>query len=137
MADENEPPAISVNVQSAERELKLANEEWTRALSQKDRDALDAIMADEFELAYPFEGDDKAQFISDVVSGVVTVESLTPHTATTRVSGNTGLIFGSETAKWRYRNRNLSGTYRFLRVYTRENGRWQIVALHLCTHVQH
>jgi len=137
MADENEPPAISVNVQSAERELKLANEEWTRALSQKDRDALDAIMADEFELAYPFEGDDKAQFISDVVSGVVTVESLTPHSATTRVSGNTGLIFGSETANWRYRNRDLSGTYRFLRVYTRENGRWRIVALHLCTHVQH
>ena len=137
MVDENEPPAISVNVQSAERELKLANEEWTRALSQKDLDALDGIMADEFELAYPFEGDDKAQFISDVVSGVVTVESLTPHTATTRVSGNTGLIFGSETANWRYRNRDLSGTYRFLRVYTRQNGRWRIVALHLCTHIQH
>jgi len=137
MADENEPPAISVNVQSAERELKLANEEWTRALSQKDRDALDGIMADEFELAYPFEGDDKAQFISDVVSGVVTVESLTPHSATTRVSGNTGLIFGSETANWRYRNRDLSGTYRFLRVYTRQDGRWRIVALHLCTHIQH
>ena len=137
MPDENEPPAISVNVQSAERELKLANEEWTRALSQKDRDALDGIMADEFELAYPFEGDDKGQFISDVVNGVVTVESLTPHSATTRVSGNTGLIFGSETAKWHYRNRDLSGTYRFLRVYTRQDGRWRIVALHLCTHIQH
>jgi len=137
MADENEPPAISVNVQSAERELKLANEEWTRALSQKDRDALDGIMADEFELAYPFEGDDKAQFISDVVNGVVTVESLTPHSATTRVSGNPGLIFRSQPANWRSRNRDLSGTYRFLRVYTRQDGRWRIVALHLCTHIQH
>ena len=26
-----------------------------------------------------------------------------------------GLIFGSETAKWCYRNRDLSSTYRFLR----------------------
>jgi ketosteroid isomerase-like protein len=137
MVDENESLPMSVDVQSEERELKLANEEWARALAQKDRDALERIMADEFELAYPFEGDDKAQFISDVVEGVVTVASLTPHSATTRVSGNTGLIFGSETANWRYRDRDLSGTYRFLRVYTRQEGQWRILALHLCTHGQH
>jgi hypothetical protein len=48
------------------------------------------------------------------------------------VSGATGLVFGSETAKWHYRDRDLSGSYRFLRVYTRQQGKWQILALHLC-----
>ena len=113
-------------------ELKLANEEWARALAQQDRAALDRIMADDFVLAYPFEGDDKGQFISDVLTGELKVDSLTPHDAMVRISGTTGLVFGSETANWYYRGRNLSGHYRFLRVYTKDNGRWQIVALHLC-----
>jgi ketosteroid isomerase-like protein len=115
-----------------EEELRLANEEWARALAQRDEAALDRIMAQDFVLAYPFEGDDKSQFISDVIKGEVRVNSLTPHDSTMRVSGSTGLIFGSETANWYYRGRNLSGNYRFLRVYTKEDGRWQIVALHLC-----
>jgi len=115
-----------------EHELKLANETWVRALAQRDRAALEHIMADEFVLAYPFEGDDKEQFISDILAGEVKVESLQAHDATTRVSGTTGLIFGSETANWHYRGRDLSGAYRFLRVYTRREGEWRIVALHLC-----
>lgn len=88
-------------------------------------------------LAYPFEGDDKGQFIADVVTGEVTVESLEPHDATVRVSGATGIVFGSETANWRYRARDLSGPYRFVRVYTRRQDRWQIVALHLCSPGHH
>jgi ketosteroid isomerase-like protein len=113
-------------------ELKLANEEWARAVAQQDKAALERIMAEDFVLAYPFEGDDKDQFISDVLAGEVKVDSLTPRDAIMRISGTTGLIFGSETANWYYRGRNLSGHYRFLRVYSKENGRWQIVALHLC-----
>ena len=35
-------------------QLKLANEEWARALAQQDRAALDRIMAEDFVLAYPF-----------------------------------------------------------------------------------
>jgi ketosteroid isomerase-like protein len=116
----------------AKQQLTSANEEWIRALAQRDEAALDLIMADDFVLAYPFEGDDKGQFIADVVAGVLTVESLEAHGATVRVAGNAGLVFGSETANWHYRGRDLSGLYRFLRVYSWQGGRWQIVALHLC-----
>jgi ketosteroid isomerase-like protein len=121
----------------AEHELKAANEEWARALAHKDGAALDRIMADEFELAYPFEGDDKEQFISAVVSGDLRVESLNAHGATIRVSGDTGVVFGSETANWQYGKRDLSGNYRFLRVFTRQQGSWRILALHLCLPGQH
>lgn len=120
-----------------EHELKLANDEWVRALANRDGTALDQIMSPDFVLAYPFEGDDKEQFIADVLAGEVKVESLQAHDVTLRVSGETGLIFGSETANWHYRGRDLSGGYRFLRVYSRSDGRWQIVALHLCARVPH
>ena len=127
--EESQQAISAVNL---ELELKLANDEWARALASRDRDALESIMAEEFVLAYPFEGDDKEQFISDILAGELKVESLQAHDTTLRVSGDTGLIFGSETANWHYRDRDLSGAYRFLRVYTRRDGRWRIVALHLC-----
>ena len=124
-------------IEKPEYELKLANEEWARALASRDGAALDRIMSQDFVLAYPFEGDDKGQFIADVLAGELKVDSLQGHDVTIRVSGETGLIFGSETANWHYRGRDLSGGYRFLRVYSKVEGRWQIVALHLCARAPH
>ena len=115
-----------------EHALKLANDEWSRALAEQDGIALNQIMSSDFVLAYPFEGDDKEQFIGDVIAGEVKVDSLEGHDVTIRVSGLTGVVFGTETANWHYRGRDLSGSYRFLRVYTKERGTWQIMALHLC-----
>lgn len=129
MSDDKQQPGKDSH---SEQELKHTNAEWARALAERDRSALDSIMSDDFVLAYPFEGDDKEQFISDVTSGELKVESLAQHDATVRVSGATAIIFGNETATWRYRGRDLSGPYRFLRVYTKQEGRWQIMALHLC-----
>lgn len=133
-ADDGQQVTPDVN---PELELKLANAEWARAMAHKDEAALDRIMSDDFVLAYPFEGDDKGQFIADILAGAITVESLEAHDITIRVSGPTGLVFGSETANWRYRGRDLSDRYRFFRVYTRQAGRWQIVALHLCAPGHH
>jgi ketosteroid isomerase-like protein len=115
-----------------EHDLREANAEWARALAQRDGAALARVMADEFVLAYPFEGEDKDQFVADILNGELKVESLEPHGVTFRISAGTGVVFGSETANWYYRGRDLSGPYRFLRVYTKQSGRWQIVALHLC-----
>ena len=134
---EQQNNSLTSSTVEAEQQLKAANEQWAKALAQKDGAALDQIMAEEFELAYPFEGDDKDQFIAAVVSGDLRVESLMPHSNTIRVSGDTGLVFGSETANWRYRSRDLTGNYRFLRVYTRQKGTWRILALHLCLPGQH
>jgi ketosteroid isomerase-like protein len=127
----------AVNDPEAEQELRRANDEWARALAQRDEAALDSVMADEFVLAYPFEGDDKGQFIEAVLTGELKVESLAAHGATVRVCGGAGIVFGTETANWHYRGRDLSGRYRFVRVYARKDNRWQIVALHLCSSAHH
>lgn len=116
-----------------EHELRQANDEWAEALAQRDGARLDRIMADDFVLAYPFEGDEKGQFIADVLAGDMQVDSLEPRDTTVRTYNETGIVFGSETANWHYRGRDLSGPYRFVRVYAKRNGRWQIVMLHLCS----
>jgi hypothetical protein len=59
-----------------EQQLRQMNAEWVKALVRGDGETLDRIMADDFFFAYPMEGDDKAQFISDVTSGVIRVEYL-------------------------------------------------------------
>jgi hypothetical protein len=128
-ADEH---AAATTHSELEAELRIANQEWIRAVSERDGAALSRIIADEFELAYPFEGDDKDQFIAAVINGDMRVESLEAHSLTMRVSNGTGLVFGSETANWYYGNRNFSGAYRFIRVYTRQDNEWRIVMLHLC-----
>jgi ketosteroid isomerase-like protein len=129
-ADEGRPAASSSQV---EQDLRRTNDEWAKALAQGDGAALDRIMANDFVFAYPFEGDDKGQFIADVVNGDITVESLETHNATIRVSGETGVVFGTESANWHYRGHDFSDSYRFVRVYARQQGQWQIVALHLCS----
>lgn len=126
-ADEGEQ-----TTQQAKQQLTLANEEWITALAQQDETALNRIMAESFVMAYPFEGDDKEQFIADIVAGEIKVQSLQAHEATVRVVGDAGIVFGSETANWHYRGRDLSGLYRFIRIYTQQHGKWQIIALHLC-----
>ena len=115
-----------------EQELKRVNDEWAEALAQRDGAALDRIMADDFMFAYPFDGDDKGQFITDVVRGEVSVKALETRDTIVRVYEGAGVIFGSETANWQYRGRDFSGPYKFFRVYARRQGRWQLVILHLC-----
>jgi ketosteroid isomerase-like protein len=128
---DDEPLAVSNT--NIEQEIREVNAEWATALAQRDGSALDRIMSNDFVSAYPFEGDDKEQYIAAVVAGDLKVDSLVDRDVTLRVSGGTAIIFGSETANWHYKGRDLSGTYRFLRVYSKQDGRWQIVALHLCS----
>ena len=131
MVTPDDGPQLAAN--TVEEELRQANAEWANALATRDRVALERIVSPDFVVAYPFEGDDKEQFISYVTKGLLKVESLEHRDATLRVSGDTAIIFGSETATWHYGGRDMSGPYRFLRVYTRHEGRWQIMALHLCS----
>ena len=52
-----------------EQQLRQMNDEWVKALVRRDPDTLNRIMAEDFFFTYPLEGDDKAQFVNDVVSG--------------------------------------------------------------------
>ena len=126
-----ESTAAPSTIQS-EQLLRQMNDEWMKALVRADRDTLDRIMADDFIFAYPMEGDDKSQFIGDVVSGDVRVESLTRDNITVRIWGDTAVLTGKDSVRWSYQGRDFSGHYKVINVYARRNAEWQLVSVQAC-----
>jgi ketosteroid isomerase-like protein len=123
---------VSPSKIEAEQLLRQMNDDWTKALVRADRVTLDRIMADDFFFAYPMEGDDKAQFIGDVVSGDVKVESLTRENITVRIWGDTAVLTGRDSARWSYQGRDFSGHYKVINVYARRDGEWRLVSVQAC-----
>jgi ketosteroid isomerase-like protein len=108
------------------------NDEWVKALVRCDVETLDDIMADDFFFAYPLEGDDKSQFISDVSSGAIRVEFITRDNVNVRIWGDTAVVAGKDSVKWSYQGRDFSGHYKVLHVYAHRTDRWQFVSLQAC-----
>ena len=115
-----------------EQLLREMNDEWVKALVRSDAESLDRIMADDFFFAYPFEGDDKAQFIGDVSSGDVRVEYITRENTAVRIWGSTAILTGKDSAKWYYKGRDFSGHYKIIHIYAHRNDRWQLVSVQAC-----
>ena len=115
-----------------EQQLRQMNDDWVKALVRADRDTLDWIMADDFVFSYHMEGDDKAQFIEDVISGDVRVETLVRENVSVRIWGDTAILTGKDSARWSYQGRDFSGHYKIINVYACRNDRWQLVSVQAC-----
>ncbi len=128
----SEQPARASSKIEIEEMLRQMNDQWVKALVRGDGATLDLIMADDFLFAYPMEGDDKAQFIGDVVSGDVRVEYLTRENISVRIWGATAVLTGKDSAKWSYKGRDFSGHYKIVHVYSFRDDRWQLVSVQAC-----
>jgi len=115
-----------------EQYLRQMNEEWVKALSTRDGATLDRIIADDFIFTYPLEGDDKAQFIADCVSGDLTVKHINRDQISVRVFGPTAVLTARDSTTWLYHGRELSGQYRILNVYSKRDGEWKLCAVQAC-----
>jgi len=115
-----------------EQELRQLNDEWVKALVRRDATTLDRIMADDFVFAYPLEGDDKAQFLDDVLSGDMLVEHLSRENVSVRIWGQTAILTGRDSVKWIYKGREFSGHYKIIQVYIERNRLWQLVTVQAC-----
>lgn len=115
-----------------EQELRQLNDEWVKALVRRDATTLDRIMADDFVFAYPLEGDDKAQFLDDVLSGDMLVEHLSRENVSVRIWGQTAILTGRDSVKWLYKGREFSGHYKIIQVYIQRDNLWQLVTVQAC-----
>jgi ketosteroid isomerase-like protein len=115
-----------------EQHVRQLNDEWVKAIVRADGPTLDRIMSDDFYFTYPLEGDDKAQFISDITSGELRIEHLTREQTSVRVFGNTAVLTARDSAKWLYHGRELSGQYKILSVFVEREGHWQMCAIQAC-----
>ena len=115
-----------------EQHLRQLNDEWVKAVVRGDGETLERIMADDFILTYPLEGDDKAQFIADVTSGDLKIEHISRDHLSVRVFGSTAVLSARDSATWLYHGRELSGKYKVILIYSKREDRWQLCAVQAC-----
>ena len=113
----------------ARQKLREINHRWVDALIRRDTRLLGELMAEDCIFSYVLDGDEGAQFISDIDSGELQVDSLDRDTLEVRVYGSTGVVVAYDTANWRYKGRLITGNYRTMHVYAERDGHWQIVAI--------
>ena len=122
-------PGSQIEIEQLLREM---NDQWVKALVRNDGDTLDRIMADDFQFAYPMEGDDKGQFINDVGSGDIRVEFLARENVSVRIWGETAALTAKDSTKWYYHGRDFSGHYKVIAIYARRAGEWKLVSIQAC-----
>ena len=127
--DESARPQSHIEI---EVQLRRMNDEWVKALVRCDGEALDRLMADDFVFTYPLEGDDKVQFINDVVSGDLKVIQMTRENVGVRIWGHTAVISSLDSAQWFYQGRDFTGRYKAVHIYADRDNRWQLVAVQAC-----
>ena len=126
-----------VNTASIEAELKKIEAEWPKAYKAKDGAAVKALLADDVVLTYPDGStgtkNDEVQLTEtgavtydswDMVEGKVTV--LDADAAF--MSGRTVVKNGKLKDPKSQQTIDISGEYRYLDVYAKRNGKWQVVA---------
>ena len=115
-----------------EQHIRQLNDEWVKAIVRADAETLDRIMAADFYFTYPLEGDDKAQFISDITSGDLKIQHIVREQLNVRVFGNTAVLTARDSATWLYHGRELAGQYKIMSVFSERDGRWQLCAVQAC-----
>jgi len=115
-----------------EQQIRHMNEEWVTAIAKGDAAILERVMADDFIFSYPLEGDDKAQFIADCVSGDLKVQHISREQVSVRVFGPTAILTARDTSHWIYHGREISGQYKIINVYSKRDDEWKLCALQAC-----
>ena len=109
-----------------EEEIRKLERELIAAILRRDSDFLNDILADDLSVITPF-GDLVAKEAMANFDDKLVNESIVTDEINVRVYGETAIVNGRATLKSRYAEHDLSGQYRFTRVYFKRET-WRIVA---------
>jgi ketosteroid isomerase-like protein len=119
-------PAATADVQQI---LKDRFREYSEALTKRDLAALDKIWAE----GYTFTNG-RGEFLTkkdrmeNIKTGATQFDSILREDEEIRVFGNTAVFTGRVVLKVIYSGKESSGPYRFINVWVKMQGRWQLVA---------
>lgn len=110
--------------------LKAAEIQLNEAFKNRDKAALDRIIADDF-IFTDNEGQvhDKAYYIKGATE-LVRVQSYTLDDLATRTAGVAGCVTGRWTGKVTSNGNAAGGAFRFTDTFVKRQGRWQVLASH-------
>jgi ketosteroid isomerase-like protein len=112
----------------ADQALKDLERQWAESLKNRDEDALNRILADDFI----FTAEDgkvynKAEYV-EAATKMVKVDSYKLDELTARVYGGAGVVAGRWTGKMTVDGKDAGGAFRFTDTLVRRQGRWQVIA---------
>jgi len=110
-----------------EQALRKIEQEWTQAHVKRDTSVAQRIESDDFTFVDP-DGiiSNKAQSLKNVSGDLVFQEFLIDELKI-RVYGDAAIASGLGTVKAKFRDRDISGSYRWTDVFVRQNGSWKAV----------
>jgi ketosteroid isomerase-like protein len=116
-------------VDSVEQAVMQMEEELRVAISKGDTKAYARIVGDD----YVFTNQDavirtKAQMVSAYDSGSIKYESVKFDEIKVHAYRDTAVVTGRNTAKGQDNGKDISGQFRYTRVYVKRQGKWQLVA---------
>jgi len=111
-----------------EQELRNLEREWEEALTRRDVAMLDRLMAEDYVLT-TVRGEvvNKVRVLEEVKSAKVTAKVQNTDTAV-RVYGNSAVVTGLVLISGRFNDQDVSTQSRYMKVYVKRRGRWQVVA---------
>jgi ketosteroid isomerase-like protein len=112
------------NSKAVDEVMKL-EDDWVKTRATKDPATTQSILADDYLGASPDgAAQTKQQFIDSVTAGRLASPSATYSDRNVRIYGDTAVSTGLVTGA----GPNATDKIRYMRVYVKRNGRWQVVA---------
>jgi ketosteroid isomerase-like protein len=115
---------------AADPALEKRFHEYADALTKRDLDTLDKIWAADYTFINP-RGElvTKAQRMENVKSGATEFKSINPQRERLQVRGDVAIDIGHVTLEGtKYGGQESSGDYRYMNVWVKKQGQWQILA---------
>ena len=124
-----QPPAGTSAGQDVEATLMKMERAAAAALIKRDLAGFGGIFADDAVVVGPDGAvQTKAQLLADVKSGALVIQSTDISEMKVRVFGESAVATYMTTDKGKYKERDISGKYRWTDVFVNRGGKWQIVA---------
>jgi hypothetical protein len=123
-------PAASSEGESTEKQLMSLYNELFEGAKKKDTSPFARIMGDDFsEINAEGKVFDKATVLASVLN--YEIESYAISEVSTRVYGDTAVMTLLQTSKGKFQGQPIEGSFRETIVWTKRDGRWQMVAAHV------
>jgi uncharacterized protein (TIGR02246 family) len=114
---------------AVERELAQLEREVGEAITRRDAEALDRLIADDFVVTNPFgQVMTKREAVAALTAPDSELVSVINDQIAVRVFGDVGVATAVGTATGRHQGQDVRGRFRYLRVWVKRQGRWQAVA---------
>jgi ketosteroid isomerase-like protein len=112
-----------------EEQLKKMEEARAQAAMKADTATMAQGMTDDYSMVTPNgEEQEKAAVLDSFKSGDRKIESIQLEDTKVRVYGNSAVVTGTSNIKGAYKGQDISGKYRYTRVYVKQGGKWKTAA---------